>query len=131
MIYPQTKAIAIGKWGCLAMCYIYCMGIEDEGEMLRLISKAMDKGILDGECTVLNAGALLEFVSGKKYSVIKKPITTIKNIKSATPVRFKTDDGCGHWVVVRNGQIVFNSLLNSVQVSKGKPVDSRPISLRS
>ena len=35
------------------------------------LSKAMDKGILDGECTVLNAGALLEFVSGKKWNVIK------------------------------------------------------------
>lgn len=130
MIYPQTKAIAIGKWGCLAMCYIYCMGIEDESEILKLVSKAMEKNIIDGECTVLNASKLLEFVSGKKYNVEKKAITSIKGIKSPTPVRYKTEDGPGHWVVVENGKIVFNSLLNSVQVTKGKPIDSRVITLR-
>jgi len=130
MIYPQTKAIAIGKWGCLAMSYIYCMGIEDESEILSLVSKAIDKNIIDGECTVLDASKLLEFVSGKKFKVEKKTITSIKGIKDPTPVRFKTEDGCGHWVVVENGKIVFNSLLNSVQVTKGKPVEARVITLR-
>ena len=39
MKYPQTFAIdvakninAIGKYGCLAMCYLYCIGIDPEVE---------------------------------------------------------------------------------------------------
>ena len=65
---PQTRAEMIGKYGCLAMCYLYCVGVapESEGEMIKHVSTAMDKGLLDEECTVLNASKLLEHFTGKK-----------------------------------------------------------------
>lgn len=129
---PQTRAITIGKFGCLAMCYLYCMGIcpESEGEMIKHVSTAMDKGLLDEECTVLNASKLLEYFTGKKWSVTKKEITDIDEIKEATPVRF-TYNGNGHWVVVENGRIVFNSIADSVCVAKGHPTTARIITPRT
>ena len=121
----------IGKYGCLAMCYLYCMGIcpESEGEMIRHVSAAMDKGLLDHECTVLDASALLEHFTGKKWRVEKKACTDIDEIKEATPVRFDYN-GKGHWVVVEDGRIVFNSLADSVCVAKGHPTTARVITLR-
>ncbi|MBQ4379514.1 MAG: DUF261 family protein [Treponema sp.] len=128
---PQTRAEMIGKYGCLAMCYLYCVGVapESEGEMIKHVSTAMDKGLLDEECTVLNASKLLEHFTGKKFIVTKKAISDIKNIQEATPVRYAYN-GKGHWVVVENGKIVFNSIANSVCVKYGKPDSARIISLR-
>lgn len=137
MKYPQTTAQviaenceAIGKWGCLAMCYAYCVGIQpdDEAEYIRLVSSAMDARIIDEECTVFNASAYLEWLTGRTFSVTKKDISTIENIKEATPVRY-VYNGKGHWVVVENGRIVFNSIMNSVCVTKGKPSSARIMKL--
>ena len=126
MIYPQTFAqeVAknidpISKYGCLSMCYLYCMGIHDTVEMIRIISDCMDKGILDRECTVLGARKYLRYVTGKNYDVIKEQYNDMKKVK-CYPVRY-VYNGKGHWVVVDSGRIVFNSLINSQCVTKGKP----------
>jgi len=128
---PQTRALMIGKYGCLAMCYLYCVGIcpESAGEMIKHVSTAMDKGLLDEECTVLDASKYLEHFTGRKFSVTKKNISDIRKIKEATPVRYSYN-GNGHWVVVQDGKIVFNSIADSVCVAKGQPTTARIISLR-
>ena len=128
MIYPQTFASevaknidAIGKYGCLAMCYLYCVGIRDNAlEYIRILSDCMNKGILDNECTVLDASKFLEYVTGKRYDVTKKQFNDLSKITEPYPVRY-VYNGKGHWVVVQKGKIVFNSLINSQCVTKGKP----------
>ena len=110
MIYPQTFASevsknidAIGKYGCLAMCYLYCVGIRDNAlEYIRILSDCMNKGILDNECTVLNASRFLEYVTGKRYDVTKEQFNDLKKVK-CWPVRY-VYNGRGHWVVVENGK---------------------------
>lgn len=145
MTYPQTLALelcgnidhvsknirAIAEYGCLAMCYLYCIGLDGDAiSYIEYVSCAMEKGYLDKDCTVLDGAKYLNFFSSdKKYKVTKQDISDIKDIKARTPVRFDYN-GNSHWVVVEKGHIVFNSLLNSVCVNKGKPVTSRIISLR-
>lgn len=124
----QDKALSIGKYGCLAFCYLYCLGIEGD-DMLRQVARAMDKGFIASDCTVLDAGAFLEYFSGRKFNVEKKAINSIKEIKNPTPVRY--DNGASsHWVVVENGKIVFNSLEESFCVMNGKPSTARIITMR-
>lgn len=130
---PQTKSETIGKYGCLAMCYAFCLGIEPEldSEYIRIVSDAMDKGILDEECTVLDASKYLQYLSGKRWNVSKVDLISpaqIAEIKQRTPVRFDYN-GRSHWVVVENGQIVFNSLEKSNCVAFGKPTTARYITL--
>ena len=128
MIYPQTFALevtknieAIGKYGCLAMCYLYCVGIRDNAtEYIRILSDCMNKGILDKECTVLDARKFLRYVTGKEFDVIKKQFDDLKKITEPYPVRY-VFNGAAHWVVVEKGKVVFNSLINSNCVSKGMP----------
>lgn len=125
--YPQTFATdvsknieAIGKFGCLAMCYLFCIGIDgDCSDYVRSVSNAMNEGLLDSECTVLDAEKFLEHFSGRKFHVTKKNYKDISEIKNPTPVRYSYN-GKSHWVVVENGKIVFNSLANSLCVTKGK-----------
>ncbi len=128
MIYPQTFASevsknidAIGKYGCLAMCYLYCVGIRDNALVyIRILSDCMNKGILDKESFVNSASQYLEYVTGKRFDVTKKQFNDLSKIKEPYPVRYAYN-GKKHWVVVENGKIVFNPLLNSQCVTKGKP----------
>lgn len=129
MSNPQSKAIMIGKNSCLAMCYIYCIDGKEksDGTILKMISDAMDQGILDEECFVMSAAYLMEFFSGKKYFVDKQSITSIDKIKDPTPVFYSIDGKTGHWVVVANGKIVYNPLIISKNVNLGKPISARLI----
>lgn len=124
---PQTRAESIGKYGCLSMCYLYCLGIEGV-ELINCTARAMERGLLDSECTVLNAEDFLLYFSGRRFKVTKQPVKTLKNIKNPTPVRFDYN-GNSHWVVVENGEIVFNSLDNSQCVKLGLPVTARVMEL--
>lgn len=131
-VFPDCKRLkAIANFSCLAMVYLWVLGIEAENVPLYLksISNAIDEGLLDDECTVLNAEKFLESFSGRSFKVLKKDITSIKNIKKPTAVRFDYN-GHSHWVGVENGKIAFNSLANSVCVSRGKPTTARIVELR-
>lgn len=136
MKYPQTKAEnlaknieAIAKNGCLAMCYLYCVGIGDsEYNTIGILSEAMDTGLLGKDCFVLDADKFLNSLIGSdKVKVLKKDISSLDEIKGDyCPVRFDYN-GNYHWVVVSNGKIIFNPLLNSKCVNKGKPTTARII----
>ena len=131
MKHPQsylTKILKYGeiiyKYGCLAMCYLYCMGI-DVDSMIEILVDILDKNKpqetgLDSDCTVNNAVQFIYYVSGRKVNVFKEN-PPLKEIKAFTPVRF-TKDNNNHWVVVKNGKIVFNSLEWSNCVENGKPI---------
>ena len=62
-----------------------------------------------------------------------KNITSIKDIKKRTPVKYERIDENGkkhaHWVGVENGKIGFNSLKTSLCVNKGKPVTARILTI--
>lgn len=128
--YPQTRALTIGKYGCLAMCYLFCANVPIS-KYYDIISKAMDCGILDNECTVLDASKFIEFTTGKKCTVTKEQflqedLEKEMHSPTARPVRFDYK-GNSHWVVVEKGLIVFNSLEHSVCVEKGFPSTQRII----
>ena len=139
MKFPQTTAKEIekncqqiGENSCLAMCYIFCSGIDpdDELEYIKIVNRAVNEKILDSDCTVLDADKFIKWLTGRTVSVVKKSLTTEKDfeeLKELTPVKYKYGTLPGHWVVVKNGKVVFNSLINSINVSKGKPVDARII----
>lgn len=136
MKYAQTTAIElsenikeIGKNACLAMCYLYCAGIDPQNEIeyLRLVNSAIKEHILEKDCAVKDADLFLKWITGRKTTVIKKTVASIKNIIEPTPVRYVAKGYSGHWVVVENGKIAFNSLANSVNVTKGEPVEARVI----
>ena len=111
------------------MCYIYCAGIDPDNEIeyLRIVDNAIKENILEKDCTVKDAERFLQYITGRKSTVIKRTITDINDIKDCTPIKYKADGLQGHWVVVENGKIVFNSLANSINVAKGKPTEARII----
>lgn len=114
---------------CLFYSYLYCAGIgfDTEEDALYEAGKMLRRGILGKDGTVLDADALLYAYTGRKARVTKQDITSIDGIREKTPVRYD-HNGRSHWVVVENGEIVFNSVENSVCAAKGKPAAARIIS---
>lgn len=136
MVYPQTVAKSIKNHiaeiadnGCLAMCYAYCVGLEGDAlSYIELVARAIDSKVLAKDCTVESAELYLKHLTGRNFQVLKKDITDISKIKERTPVKYEYGN-LGHWVVVENGKIVFNSVLNSLCVSKGRPTSARIIKM--
>lgn len=137
-IYPQTKAKELSKYiesianySCLAMCYLFCIGIElNEYDFINYVAEAIKEGLLDDDCSVKDGATFLNRFAGvDRFTVSKKEIKSISEIKQQAPVRFDYN-GTSHWVVVENGKIIFNPLKQSTCVDKGKPTTARIIELR-
>ena len=131
--HPQTVIKNFNDNTCLFICYLYCMGLEPDtlADWMDHYKTALQKKCIDEEGFVLDAEKLLLYLTGKKWSVTKKEINTIKDIKERTPVFYSIDGKSGHFVVVEDGEIVFNPLEVSNNVKKGKPISARIIKLRS
>lgn len=138
-MHPQTKAkeiaancTSIGNYSCLAMCYMYCSGMKYTNELqyIEIVNEAINQKVIDKECTVTSGKNFLHFVAGGEWDVQKVPITSIDKIVNPTPVKYLAEGHGGHWVVVANGEIVFNPLEESYNVEHGKPVDSRVITCK-
>lgn len=138
MKHPQTTAVqfseiknlpAIAKYGCCAMVALWCLGIEPDNEIdtIKILDEAIEKGVLDKDCTV-NWIPFLKFVTGRTFDIEFKNISSIKSITKRTPVRYDYN-GYSHWVGVENGSVKYNPLINSVCVAKGKPSTARIIIL--
>lgn len=124
----------IGKNCCLIHCYIYCAGIApDTKEYFRITYDAIKAGVevsgIENDCFVANPRLFLQWLTGKRYNIYKKVIGTISQIKAPTPVRYMAEGYTPHFVVVENGEIVFDGLENSKSVKLGRPIDARIIEL--
>lgn len=128
--YPQSYAEKISaninqiaKNGCLAMCYLYCLGIDPD-YFIGILSDAMNEPLSSGigkDCYVNDAERFCRYISGHNFAITKEDIP-LKKITGPYPVRYSYN-GKSHWVVVKSGKIVFNSLQKSVCVENGKPVN--------
>lgn len=132
MKYPQSYATKFFNGVCLALCYLYCSEreVKSDNEATRICIDALDKGLLEEDGTVKSAYDLLKFYDGNSYDVFKKDISSISDIKEPTPVRYYAKGFIPHWVVVENGRIVFNPIINSNSVNKGRPETARIIKKR-
>lgn len=128
----QTFMEKCGKGACLALCYIKAaLPNATEAELFDILWEANKKGIIDAndDCYVKDAISLMKLANpDAKYSVTKQTISTIQGIELGA-VNFE-NNGYNHWVLVEKGQIVFDSLDNSVCVSKGAPVGARIIEIK-
>lgn len=124
--FPDKKLKNIKDFSCCCLTLMWCLGYDkDDAEAVLEVARLMDLGAIDSECTVYWKSVAF-YITGKNIDVEFINITTIRNIKERTPVKYSYN-GRSHWVGVENGKIKFNSLAHSVCVEKGKPVEKRVI----
>lgn len=134
MRYPQDMAESIasrcsiiGKNACLAFTYMWCVHLDCEnGEAIKIVSDNMRRGNIEDDCTV-KAEPFLQALTGKKYTVEKKKIKSLDELKNIErcAVLFSIDGIGGHWVGVEFGKVAFNSKLHSDNLANGKPISAR------
>ena len=118
----QTVCKSAGDYGCLFFCYCYIGGINLY-KALSNITNLMDLKILDSEMTVNSAAKLYEYFGISADISISSTPPSDNSLYCAG----YTNNGYKHWVVCRNGNVVFNSLDHSVCVEKGKATDFRVV----
>lgn len=125
--FTDEKLKIIAKFGCCAFTALWIMGIDKDMESICILADEIGKG-LDEECTV-KWFDFFRNVSGRDIKVgfreIRK-LTDLLDVKGRCAVRFNYN-GKAHWVGVENGKVVYNSLIHSVCVEKGKPTTARII----
>lgn len=137
LLHPQSEIKIISDYSCLAQCYIYCCGIEpDTKHYFNIVYDAVCAGAkksgIGADCTVEDATLFIKWLTGRTIPVYKKVIATITAIKERCPVEYdRIVDGkkLTHFVVVENGEIVFNPLAFSNCVEYGRPVSARILDL--
>ena len=129
----QTFCEKASEGACLAFCYIRAaLGKVIPEKMFGILWDAADKNIIDENdyCYVNDAIALMKLANpDKKYAVMKKDITSLEELDGQlAAVSFK-NGGYNHFVLVEKGQIIFDSLDNSLCVKYGKPTTARIIKI--
>lgn len=128
--FPTAKLKSIKDYSCCAFCLIWWLGIDmSDVEAIMLVSDLMKSKALDVDCTVYWGECIKRLTGRELISIEKKNITSIKNIKEKTVVKFMRGK-VGHWVGVENGKVVFNSLSFSRCVDEGKPTECRIIKIK-
>lgn len=132
----QTFCKGIGDGGCLCFCYLFSTlketkmtPYEANAFLLAGTLAAVEKGLVESNGYVNNAVDLLEYVDpAHKYDVEKRKINSVTDLgdKETAAVLF-TYNGKGHWVLVSDRQIVFDSLTESKCRKYGKITDARVI----
>lgn len=124
---------------CLAITYLYLALHHDADEtelsMLEpavasmLVMAANDEEVLEEDGFVKDAEKLIFRSTGKKVSVTKKDITSVKDIPENTYAAVKFEyNGHAHWVGFLGPKFLYNSLDFSNCFSYGKPTSARLLS---
>ena len=128
--FPCEKLKAIKDYACCAFTLLWWLGIDGtDWDAIFTVSNLMDSGALDKECTVYWAKCVFQLTGRTVEDVEKVQISSIKKLKEPAIVRF-TRGGVGHWVGVKNGKVVFNSLEHSRCVEEGKPTEMRVLKIK-
>ena len=129
----QTFCEKASEGACLAFCYIRAaLGKVIPEKMFGILWDAADKNIIDenDNCYVNDAIALMKLANpNKKYSVIKKDISSLEELDGQLAAVSYKNGGYNHFVLVEKGQIVFDSLDDSKCVKYGKPTTARIIKI--
>lgn len=111
----QSICESIGKNGCLMLCDCYIAGI-DPMEAVRHFNKLAEKRIVLEDCYVLDHCGLIYFFTGEKFNYLR----TSSPPNNRLYISSWSYNGRKHFVVMKDGQVVWNPLDNSVCVTYGR-----------
>lgn len=102
---------------CLALCYTELWGIKNDADKLKIIAEAVRQGYVEWDGTVKNPIGLARLCGHTEVKDIRK-VTTYEG--HGTVIANFTHNGFNHFVLVKDGNVVWNSLEKSKCVENGK-----------
>lgn len=131
---PQTLMEQLANNMCLLCCYFYITakhtGMEcTDYTMMKACIDAWRNGKVNNECYVSDPESLIKFWCGEKpiVSHVSDLQQVVSYLKSGDMVvaKYSIDGKNGHFVVMQNNKIIFNSLEHSKNVDKGAVISLR------
>lgn len=126
----QDTLLEMGKYSCLALCYIKAALLKkgekdniDKKCLHELVDIYYDTPYLATDCTVLYPEKILKKISGCENATVYK--STVPTNIGYEAFGYSIDGKSFHWILAKDGEIVFNSLQNSRNVSQGKLMSVR------
>lgn len=131
-MYKQAICSKIGKSGCyfLSLVYIAESITKKVIDTFSLYEKGIKEKWFDSDCFMVNPAAMMSYLIGKKVDVRHDKIgyKPLGNEYEITRYELKeTGVTYGHFVVTRNGELVYDPFGNSRTRTKGKAVSTRII----
>lgn len=117
MKQAQDKIKELADGLCLALCYTELWGVHNDGDKLKIIAEAVRQGYILWDGTVKKPVDLAKLCGRMEVKDIKK-VTTYDG--HDTVVANFAHNGFNHFVLVKDGEVVWNSLEKSVCVENGK-----------
>lgn len=114
-IQDKIKEMADGL--CLALCYAELWGIKNDGDKLKIIAEAVRQGYVGWDGTVVNPIGIAKLCGRTEVKDIKR-VTTYEG--HDTVVANFVFNNHNHFVLVKDGKVVWNSLEHSKCVKYGK-----------
>lgn len=136
LTHPQTLMESLANNMCLLSCYFYIaakkVGLEVTNyTVMKACIDAWRAEKVNDECYVSNPEALIKFWTGEKASVshVNDQQEIVNYLRSGDMViaKYSIDGKNGHFVVMQNNKIIFNSLESSRTVDKGTVVSLRVV----
>lgn len=112
----QDDLMQLANGCCLALCYCELWGIHEDGDKLKIISEAVRQGFIEWDGTVVNPVGLAKLCGHTEVKDIRK---ATKYDGHDTVVANFTHNGYNHFVLVKEGKVIWNSLEHSVCVNRG------------
>lgn len=113
----QDVLKSLGETGCLLLCYSELAGIP-LNDLINNFDKLVLDGIIRDDCFVNDATAFLHYF-GINKEVLKVDVANVPE-DEAYIVPYKRN-GYTHFVIARDGKVVYNTLENSKCVKYGQP----------
>lgn len=117
----QNKLLSIGLSGCLALCYLYMIGIDPE-ELVFKYDDLVENKIMTEDCYILDGDKFIKmFGSNKKVKRV-----ALNDANYDLYIAYYKFQSIGHFVVVdKDNNVVYNSFYKSEAVKYGNMVEKR------
>lgn len=117
----QNKLLSIGLSGCLALCYLYMIGIDPE-ELVFKYDELVENKIMTEDCYILDGDKFIKmFGSNKKVKRV-----ALNDANYDLYIAYYKFQSIGHFVVVdKDNNVVYNSFYESEAVKYGNMVEKR------
>lgn len=131
-MFKQAVCSRIGKSGCyfIALAYIAESITGKIIDILSLYEKALQEKWLDYDCFMNNPAAMMSYLLGRKVDVRHDKVgyKPLSNEYEITRYELQeTGVTYGHFVVTRNGKLVYDPFGESRTRTKGKAISTRII----
>lgn len=107
----------LGESGCYFFCLLHSVGKENDA--LNIYKKAVDIGWMDEDCYIKDPCAILKYLTGKSYTVVKDTALD-PNANIIIGLWHNPATNFHHFVIMdSNNNVVWDSLGHSITVADG------------